>query len=166
MKEALENIHSKVVVLQSFTRELASMEVVDMNQRIDDLVNLALTKTEKVVISTIINRTDITDIDLKVAEVNLHIERKYRNHESVVICDNHKLHDKEFRGRDELHLNNDGVPIFASNLKFSIAEALGVRVIKKQRYNEERYDRRFDDRYENNYRRSHREDNRQSSRWY
>ena len=165
MKEALENIQSKVVVLQSFTRELASMEVADMNQRIDDLVNLALTKTDKVVISTIINRTDISDIDLKVAEVNLHIERKYRAHESVVICDNHKLHDKEFHGPDQLHLNNDGVPIFASNLKFAIAEALGVTVLKK-RYNEERYDRRFDHRYENNYRRSHRDDNRQSSRWY
>ena len=76
MTEAPKNIHSKVVVFHAFTRELASMEVADMNQRIDDLVELALAKTEKVVISTIINQTDVADIDLKVAEVNLRIERK------------------------------------------------------------------------------------------
>ena len=80
------------------------MEVADINLLIKDIVSKALTKAEKVVIITIINRTDVRDIDLK------------------VVCDNHKLYDDHFRIRDRLHLTDDGVSLFASNLKYAIAK--------------------------------------------
>ena len=128
MEETLENTDSKVVVLESFTRDLDRMRVDDVTQRIDDLVSKALTKAEKVVVSTIINRKDIADIDIKAGKVNLYIEEKYRTHESVIVCDNCKLYGDEFRVRDKLHLSDRGVSVYASYLKNPAAEALEVRI--------------------------------------
>ena len=144
MEETLDNTQSKVIVLESLTRDLHRMNIDDIKQRIDDVVSKALTKADKVVISTIVNRKDIADIDIKAGRVNLYIEEKYRTHESVVICDNGKLYGDEFRGRDKLHLSDRGVSAFASNLKYAIAEALGVRVEEKRFKSKQRFD--YDDR--------------------
>ena len=140
MEEALENTESKVIVLESLTRDLHRMRVDDITQRVDDIVSKALTKADKVVVSTIVNRKDIADIDIKAGKVNLYLEEKYRTHESVIVCDNGKLYGDEYRGRDKLHLSDRGVSAFASNLKYSIAKALGVRVEEKRRseYNDRR----------------------------
>ncbi len=158
MEEALERVDSNVVVLEAWTRDLERMDVNDINQRIIDIVSKALTKAEKVVITTIINRTDVKDIGLKVNAVNSFIKLKYMRHESVVVCDNYKLDDNKFRVRDNLHLNDDGVPIFASNLKYAIAKAAGVRVIQKRQHG---YN--YDQGYERN--NQHRRDNSRRSRW-
>ena len=145
MEEALDNVNAKVVVLQAWTRDLDKMEVDEMNQKIAGLVSKALSRCEKVVVSTIIRREDVEDIDLKADLVNAHVILKYKRNESVIVCDNFKLYDSKFRNNDKLHLNDDGVPIFASNLKYAIAEAVGVEVQQKRRSN---YDQRneYDDR--------------------
>ncbi len=132
MEEALDDVSSNVVVLEAWTRDLVRMDVNDMNQRIDDLVSKALTKAEKVVVSTIINRDDVEDIDLKLDSVNAFMKLKYKRNDSVIVCDNYKLRNSKFRNRDKIHLNDDGVKVFASNLKYAIADAADVRVIKKQ----------------------------------
>ena len=137
MEEALDRVNSNVVVLESWTRDLERMEVADINQRIRDIVSKALTKAEKVVITTIINRTDVRDIDLKVDSVNSFIKLNYMRHESVIVCDNHKLYDDHFRIRDRLHLTDDGVSLFASNLKYAIAKGAGVRVVQKHGYDQD-----------------------------
>ena len=133
MEEALDTTNAKVVVLAAFTRDLGNgMEVDEMNQKIAGLVSKALTKADKVVLSTIIRREDIDDIDLKADLVNAHMILKYKRNENVVVCNNYQLYDGQFRKNDKLHLNDDGVRIFASSLKYAIAEALDVRVIKKK----------------------------------
>ena len=51
----------------------------------------------------------------------------------MIICDNYKLYDSDLREDDQVHLREDnGVPIFATNLKYAIAEASGVEVVQKQ----------------------------------
>ena len=148
MEEALDNVDAKVVVLEAWTRDLNNMEIDEMNQKIAGLVSKAVTKAEKVVLSTIIRREDEEDIDLKADFVNAYMKLTYKRNEDVVVCDNYKLYDGRFRKDDKIHLNDDGVPIFASNLKYAIAEAVGVQV--QQRRNN-RFEQRFDNR--RNYRR-------------
>ncbi len=133
MEEALDEVDSKVVVLEAFTRDLGKMDIEEMNQKIAGLVSKAATKADKVVLSTIIRREDIEDIDLKADLVNAFIKLKYKKDENVIVCDNYKLYDSWFRKADKLHLNDDGVPIFASNLKYAIAAASGIQVKKKNR---------------------------------
>ena len=151
MDEALDQVNAKVVVLESWTRDLSTMNVEEMNQRMDEVITKALTKAEKVVISTIVNREDVAGIGIKVGLVNAHIILTYTENKSVVVCDNSTLQSREFR-YDKLHLKVDGVRIFASNLKHAIAEALGVRVMKKKtnRYNRRRheYEGNEEDRWE------------------
>ncbi len=123
MEEALDHVNAKVVVLQAFTRDLGKMEVDEMCQKIVGLVSKALTKAEKVVVSTIIRREDIVDIDLKADLVNAHVILKYKRIEKVGICHNYKLYDGRFMNQDKLHLNDNGIRLFASNLKYAIAFA-------------------------------------------
>ena len=78
MEEELEHVNSKVVVLEAWTRDLDSHDVDEMTARITNLVDKALTKAEKVVISNIIHREDIDDIDLKTNSINAFIDLKYR----------------------------------------------------------------------------------------
>ncbi len=143
MEDALDHVNAKVVVLGALTRDLDKMETDEMNERIAGLISKALTKADKVVVSTIIRREDILDIDLKADMVNAYINLKYKRNDDVVICDNYRLYDTMFRREDKLHLTDDGVSILASSLKYAIAEAVGVQVIPKhhQRRNfEQRYD--------------------------
>ena len=129
----LNDVDAKVVVLQALTRDLNTMSVEEMNTKIAELVNKALEKAEKVVLSTIIRREDVKDIDLKGNIVNAYMISKYIRNERVIICDNYKLYDSDLREDDKIHLREDnGVPIFATNLKYAIAEASGVEVVQKQ----------------------------------
>ena len=153
MEEALDRVNTKVVVLQAFTRDLTKLTTDEMMLKITGLVEKALRKADKVVISTIIRREDVEDIDLKANTVNLEILKKYRREENVVICDNHKLYESYYRIRDKLHLSKDGIPVFASNLKYAIAKAYGVEV-KQRRWDNSRrqpqyeYDNQSYDRYD------------------
>ena len=142
MEEALDNIDCNVVVLQAFTRDLSKMTVEEMNQKIAALIEKALTKVNKVVVSLIVRREDVEDIDLKANRVNTFIMHQYLRNDSVVVCDNKKLYDSKFRNNDKLHLSKHGVPVYASNLKYAIAKAVGVTVQEKRWRNG--YDRNYD----------------------
>ena len=66
------------------------MEIEEMNQKIAGLVSKAATKADKVVLSTIIRREDIEDIDLKADLLNAFIRLKYKRDENVIVCANYK----------------------------------------------------------------------------
>ena len=150
MEDVLDEVNSKVIVLEAFTRDLDKMETEEMNQKIVGLVSKAASRADKVVLNTIIRREDIEDIDLKADVVNAFIKLKYKRDENVIVCDNHKLHDSRLRREDKLHLNDDGVTIFATNLKYAIAKASGVQVVQKERRRRREYGggyRQYDNRY-------------------
>ena len=79
---------------------------------------------------------------------------KYLDNEKVIICHHDNLRDRIYRQRDQLHLTDHGTSRLANNLKFKIAESLGIR-IEKKRVDEDkysRYNRSQDERRYNNYR--------------
>jgi hypothetical protein len=132
MDTALDDINAKVIVLQAGTRDINKIEVEEMNEKIVDLVDKALTKADKVVISTIVNRDDIVDINLKVNSVNCFMLLTYTRNENVIVCDNSTWYHRDFHTADKLHLTEEGTSALASNLKYAMAEAADVRVVKKR----------------------------------
>ena len=132
MDTALDDINAKVIVLQAGTRDINKIEVEEMNEKIVDLVEKALTKADKVVISTIVNRDDIVDINLKVNSVNCFMLLTYTRNENVIVCDNSTWYHRDFHTADKLHLSEEGTSALASNLKYAMAEAADVRVVKKK----------------------------------
>ena len=72
---------------------------------------------------------------------------KYMNHTNVLVCHHDNLRDRRYRGTDKLHLTDPGTSRLANNLKFKIAESLGIEIRRKARKEDtNQYDR--GDRYE------------------
>ena len=144
MESKLDDIEDAgVIVVQALTRDTGNKGVDDIYEHINDVVTKASSKARKVVISTVINREDERNIREKVDLVNAHIKYKYINDEKIIICDNQNLNDPKFRVNDGIHLTPHGISVLATNLKYKIAEALDVKVIKKENG---RRNRRYDDR--------------------
>ena len=133
MEKKLNEIEkTEVIVLQALTRDLGNKGVNEINERINEVIAKALTKAQKVVISTIVSREDEKQIGAKAELVNAHIKYKYINDKNVIICDNQNLNDGKFRVNDGLHLTPHGISVLATNLKHKIAEAFNISVIKKE----------------------------------
>ena len=49
----------------------------------------------------------------------------------VLVCNNENLRDRKYRINDGIHLTEIGTSRLANNLKYKIAEALGIQVEKK-----------------------------------
>ena len=128
-----ESDGAETIVLQSFTREVSKKSVDEMKDGIRHVIEMALEKTKNVVVSTIIGREDEKDLQEKIDLINASIKYEFKNNERVFICDNANLNDPKFRSVDKLHLNEHGVAVFATNLKYKIAESLGIRVKKKSK---------------------------------
>ena len=134
MEEQLNKTqNTETIVLQAFTREITSKSVEEINKEIDVVVNKALMISKNIVISTIVAREDTHDIKYKIDSINANMKYKYRDNERVFICDNANLNNEKFRREDGIHLTQHGTSLLATNLKYKIAEALNVNVIKKNR---------------------------------
>ena len=123
----------EIIVLQAFTRDLENNSVDDMNNGIEHVINKALTKTEKLVVSSIIAREDQDNLKTKINLINANLMHAYREDERIYICDNSNLGDEKFRWKDRIHLTQHGTSLLATNLKYKIAEALNINVVKKRR---------------------------------
>lgn len=135
MENKLDEIEqTEVIVIQALTRDLVGQDIEYMNEGINKVVTKALTKAQKVVISTIIRREDEKQIGVKAELVNAHIRYKYVDDENVIICDNHNLYDSKFRVNDGIHLTTHGTSVFATNLKYKIADALNINVVRKENF--------------------------------
>ena len=139
MKNKIEGIqNTETIVIQALTRDVGSKSVEEMNNGIQDVVDIALTKAENVVISTITARDDNKEAKVKAELVNANIKYTYMGNEKIFICDNNNLNDKKFRREDGIHLTPHGTAVLATNLKYKIAETLKIKVIKKERKDYER----------------------------
>ena len=106
-------------------------------------------------------------IRIKVEAVNAMIKLKYMDHPQVMVCHHDNLRKRKFKKNDLLHLTDMGTSRLANNLKYKIAEALKIEVVKRRRRefisnrnNAETYRHNFNnsfgvydnrDRYEYNY---------------
>ena len=104
-----------------------------MNEEIEVVINKALMISKNIVISTIVAREDTHDIKYKIDSITANMKYKYRDNERIFICDNTNLNDEKFRREGGIHLTQHGTSLLATNLKYKIAEALNVKVVKKNR---------------------------------
>ena len=145
MSEKLDEIEStETIVIQALTRDVASKSVEEMNNGIDEVVNKALAKSKNIVLSTIVAREDVRDINHKIDLINANMKYRYKENERVFICDNVNLNNVKFRWEDGIHLTEHGTSVLATNLKYKVAEALDIKVLKKdkRKYTNHRFDHR------------------------
>ena len=122
---------TEAIVVQAFTRAIDKLKIDDIYKHIDNVVVKAKTKAKKVVIPTIVHREDIPNLGRSIDMVNAYIYYKYDLDNNIVIVDNSKLRDPTFRCPDKLHLTDAGTSVLASNLKYGIANAFNIKVVKK-----------------------------------
>ena len=150
----VESLSSKVdtIVIQGLTRELDGSSAEELTELFFESVEKCLDKADKVIVSLIVNRDDDDSlvIPAKLAVVNANIKLNYVNNNNVLVCHHDNLNDRKYRRRDRLHLSEYGTSRYANNLKFKIAESLGITVKNKRwedrRREENRFNYRSDDR--------------------
>ena len=128
------------IVVQALTREVGTTETTAFVNDVSETIDKCLTKTEKVVLSLIVDREDDVQARLKAKAANGLLQLKYVNKDQVTICDHFNLSHKRFRCSDKLHLSDPGRAKFANNLKYAIGESLGVQVQKKRQSHDDGYD--------------------------
>ena len=98
--------------------------------KLDSLINTCKSIAPKVVISNIVTRADNHLKNYKVDLVNAMINMKYHKDKAVVICRNNNL-VKSHLTQKGVHLTDKGTARLANNLKYSIAGAVGVDIVKR-----------------------------------
>ena len=135
MNKILDDIRkTDVIVVQALTRDLAEKQVNEMIDGVNTVVTKALSKAKKVVISLIVRRDDDIQLRAKAEVINANISYAYIDNQDVIICENVNLNEKKYRKPDGVHLTTHGTSVLATNLKYKIADALNITVIKKDRY--------------------------------
>ena len=126
--------HTDVIVIQALTREISEdCDTEDVVEAVTQTVNKCLLKSDKVVVSSIINREDDDIKGVKAEMVNANVKYRYINNPNVLVCNNDNLHNRKYRTEDKLHLSEHGTSLFATNLKYKISEELDITVEKKRR---------------------------------
>ena len=143
--------YTDTIVIQALTRDLSDKTIDDMEETIKETILKASTKAKNVVISTIVGREDDDSLKAKEEVINANIKYTYLKDPTVFVCDNGNLIDGKFRLSDGIHLTAHGTTVLASNLKYKIAEALNVKVLKKDRYKRtnKSYQRRYNGGFNN-----------------
>ena len=142
--DELEEGDTDRIVIQGMTREVGGMDTDEYAKLTFTTVDKCLTKAEKVVVSLIVDREDDPGIRAKAEAVNALIKLEYMNTPNVFVCNNDNLRDRKYKQkRDFIHLTEAGTSRLANNLKYKIAESLGIQVVKKIRnMDRDGYDRR------------------------
>ena len=150
------------VVVQALTREVEKRDPLQYVEEIAATVDTCLTKSEKVVLSLIVDREDSPLARNRLKAVNGLLQLKFMDHPKVTVCEHDSLRDSRNRVPDKLHLSEMGTAKLASNLKHSIADAIGVSVVKKRNnnFNNRRVNNKRNSTY-NNSRYNDRRNNRQ-----
>ena len=151
VQEKLEEIDkTDVIVIEPLTRHLKDMEIDSLISLISETVDKCTQKADHVIISTIIKRDDDEEIGVKAEIINANMKYKYLNVSNVTICNNDNLYDRKYRAQDGIHLKPIGTSRFASNLKYKIAESLGITVERKRRvfFENTHYNKRYHKRYQ------------------
>ena len=133
-----EKKHYKCIFFHTGTNNLKSNSIEEMITCTRETVDKGLKIADHVIISTIIPRYDDPMLNVKAQKFNTQIFECYMEHEDVRVNDNCNLSlrpdqvEKFFDEEDAVHLNDHGTRVFAHNIKVSIANTLGVRIIRSR----------------------------------
>ena len=102
----------------------------------------------KIVLSLGIARGDSEELNKKVTECNVMLQHMYFYHDFVTLCSNnalgiHGYPNMRFLINDQVHLNQPGLKIFASNLKYGIRKALNLENTKTENKNQPNSPRQY-----------------------
>ena len=123
------------IVIQALTREVDKKDPAEYVSEITSTVEMGLTKTERIVLCLIVDREDSDLARNRVKAVNGLLQVQYMDNPNVFVCEHDNLRDPRNRKSDKLHLNDMGTAKLATNLKYKIAEALGITVVRKKQGN-------------------------------
>ena len=105
----------------------------DLAALVFETVDRCLTKTDKVIVSLIVDREDEVEYRAKADAVNALIKLKYMNNTNISVCSHDNLRERKYKQRrDLLHLTTAGTSRLANNMKYCIAKSLGIEVAKKR----------------------------------
>ena len=136
----IENMVDNVdaIAIHSMTNDLKERNVDEITDLAEQVIEHALQKANKVVITTIVNRDDDPLLNSKASAVNGNIKFKFINKPNVFLCVNDNLSDTKFRA-DKIHLTDPGPSRLANNIKYKVAEALDISVKKKAKFDSRQY---------------------------
>ena len=106
------------IVIQGLTRDLDNISAEELSTLTYETVEKCLLKSEKVVVSLVVNGEDDDNIQAKLGVVNANIRYKYLKNPRVLVCHHQNLVDRKYRIRDQLHLTEFGTSRLANNLKY------------------------------------------------
>ena len=130
---------AKCMIFHVGTNDLKHVPVDIMVQSMSKLIDLAATKSDHVIISNIIPRYDDNQLYIKLQMLNAKLSEMYLDgSEKVTISDNMNLgvradYMSKYYDSDNIHINEDGSKILASNIKMTLHKKLNIRIPVKQR---------------------------------
>ena len=139
IKVTEENNKAKHMIFHVGTNDLKHVPVDIMVQSMSKLIDLAATKSDYIIISNIIPRYDDNQLYIKLQMFNAKISEMYLDgSEKVTISDNMNLgvradYMSKYYDSDNIHINEDGSKILASNIKMTLHKELNIRIPVKQR---------------------------------
>ena len=139
--DEVDNVET--IVIQALTRDIGKMTAEELPTLTYETVEKCLLKSNKVIVSLVVNREDDESIQAKLGIVNANIKYNYLKNSRVLVCHHNNLIDRRYRSRDKLHLTEGGTSRLANNLKHKIAESLGIIVYNRRR-DGQRYDEKYD----------------------
>ena len=130
---------AKCIIFHVGTNDLKHVPVDIMVQSMSKLIDLAATKSDHIIISNIIPRYDDNQLYIKLQMFNAKLSEMYLDgSEKVTISDNMNLgvradYMSKYYDSDNIHINEDGSKILASNIKMTLHKKLNIRIPVKQR---------------------------------
>ena len=129
----------KCMIFHVGTNDLKHVPVDIMVQSMSKLIDLAATKSDHIIISNIIPRYDDNQSYIKLQLFNAKLSQMYLDgSEKVTISDNMNLgvradYMSKYYDSDNIHINEEGSKILASNIKMTLHKKLNIRIPVKQR---------------------------------
>ena len=130
---------AKCMIFHVGTNDLKHVPVDIMVQSMSKLIDLAATKSDHIIISNIIPRYDDNQLYIKLQLFNAKLSEMYLDgSEKVTISDNMNLgvradYMSKYYDSDNIHINEEGSKILASNIKMTLHNKLNIRIPVKQR---------------------------------
>lgn len=144
--EELDNDY-ECIVLHVFTNDIRDNTVEDCVQKTEELINALLRHClfAKIVLSLPFLTVQDNVLNKKIEECKISLQYKFLKDDNVTICINSNLcHGnvpiRKFYGSDGLHLSNQGVSVFVTNIKHHIRSVIGIATpkLRQQRSQPER----------------------------
>ena len=126
------------ILIHCGTNDLNSKKPEEIVTLIMECIEIATGKAHKVIVGSLLPRYDDLNLHLKTQLVNAMLLEKSMENDQIFMCDNNNLNLRQdqvrkFSTEDQLHLNQEGSSVFASNMRCMICRVLDIQMISRGR---------------------------------